>query len=297
MFFWTETPKTEIWNQLRYLKSQKNVENLLLGETRSERTQIHHDEEEVSERSFEIVSCIQQADEYYTAAETVGLVTQPLLQFYGAHVLVKAVILANTTKRLSDFEYHGLSSKISTAKPEFRRNLGDYKEDESQWEIEKEFAITNGGVFEGLCESINEFVPKRGNVFTFKDVMGRIPDLSELYSRHYNEDSYCGRLPHQAQGSPNLNIQKGTVAGIYEITPLDCGIYKTFGLLFAGLFILSNVVRYKPAFWMRELEGKTSGSASIVEAFCNLTKRRLPNDTLESIWNEDFEYGTPGRMV
>ncbi len=294
MFFWTETPQTEIWNQLRYLKSQKNVENLLLGKIQSERVQIHHDPDEVHERSFEIVSCIRQADEYYRAAETVGSATQPLLQFYGAHVLVKAVILANTTKRLSDFEYHGLNGKISTAKPEFRNDLRDYKEDQSQWEIEKEFAITNGGVFEGLCESINESIPERGEIFTFKDVVSRIPDLSEIYRRHYDEPSCCSKISHGAQ-APNL--QKGTVAGTYNVTPLDCGIYKTFTMIFAGLFILSNVVRYKPAFWMREIEGKDSGSASIVEAFCNLAKRRLPNDTLGSIWNEDFEYGTPGRMV
>lgn len=115
MFFWTETPTTEIWNQIRYLKSPKNVENLLNGRTTSERVIIHNNETDISERSYEIASCVRQADEYYKAAGNVGLATQPLLQFYGAESLAKAVILANNVDiRLIDIKYHGISTSVMT---------------------------------------------------------------------------------------------------------------------------------------------------------------------------------------
>lgn len=275
MFFWTETPIKEIWNQIRYLKSPKNVENLLSGRIQSRRVQIHCDPTELPKRSFEIASCIRQADDYYGAAETVGLVTQPLLQFYGALSLVKAVILSNTTKRLSDFEYHGLNGNPRTAKEELRNNLITYKNHPSHWKIENEFAITHNGVFPNLCESIEENIPENGVVITFKELLKRIPDLSGVYTRHYGENSYCTRISGN-KVPQNSFLEKCTLQGAYGVLPLDCGIYKTFPIIFIGLFILSNLVRYKPAFWMNEIEGKNSGSVAMVESFSNLAKRRLP---------------------
>ena len=91
-------------------------------------------------------------------------------------------------------------------------------------------------------------------------------------------------------------VQKGTVGGRYFIRPLECGLKEPFSIIFAAMFILSNVVRYKPVFWMEQLEGNTSGSASLAEALCNLAKRRLPNEALNAIWQEEFEYGTPARV-
>jgi hypothetical protein len=90
--------------------------------------------------------------------------------------------------------------------------------------------------------------------------------------------------------------EKGTVAGLYFVRPLDCGIHKSFSVLYASMFILSNVVRYKPAFWMKAIEGEFSGSVSIAEALCNLAKRRLPNDALEAIGGEKFAYGAPAYL-
>jgi len=92
-------------------------------------------------------------------------------------------------------------------------------------------------------------------------------------------------------------IELGTVAGRYFVRPLASGIHKSFSVLLAAMFVLSNVVRYKPAFWMRELQGSQSGGASVAQALTNLAKRRLPNDALESIWNERVIYGTPGYVT
>ncbi len=346
MFFWTETPTIEMWNQIKYLKSPKNIENILNGNTNCNRERIHFNPIDVDKRSYEIASCIRQADEYYTAAESVGLATQPLLQFYGAQSLAKAVILANNNSiGLIDLKYHGLSTRPNTATAhdeKFRADLQNYSDNPRQWKIENEFAISNNGVFPKLCESICETVPDTGICFKFKELIRVLPDLSEMYQRHYNESSHCfylyrENLPHEVKFSPNVDLEdvkqvfpefkqnykeflssprdntpgfvnptlpisddsfavEEGIAGNYLIKPLDCGIHKSFSLIFATLFILSNVVRYKPSFWMKELEGRNSGSASIVEFLCNLSKRILPNDALESIWWEKFEYGTPIRL-
>jgi hypothetical protein len=322
---------------------------------------------ELDKRSREIASCIRQADEYYKAADTVGLATHPLLQFYGAECLAKAVVLANNPSIwLSDINYHGLTTRANTAADSSdRAKLQAYSKDSSIWTIEDEFAVTNKGVFLELCQTIGESVPE-GAVLNLKDLFKILPDLANLYRRHYNEHPLCLYLHSEPQKSSegkvyiyfrteesinnicNLftefqsdflvneeaasgvgtdgyymaevdlpqgihasckgfiskgqmdlpltfgSVQRGTVGGLYFIRPLECGLKESFSVIFAAMFILSNVVRYKPAFWMEQLEGNSSGSASLAEALCNLAKRRLPNEALNAIWHEEFTYGTPG---
>ena len=342
---WTQTPMIDMWRHLRYLRSPSNVSRLLSGEIKSNREEKWPESEELKKRSYEIAACIRQADEYYQSSEAVSLTTQPLLQFYGAQALAKAVILSDDSNSwLSNLKYHGFSTRASSARIDQREKLQEYSGNSSLWELEKEFAITKGGVFPSLCGSISDNVPVDGTIMIFKDLTRCIPDLAEVFKRHYNEASHCfylyGKPTINAQGKqevlfgsqerledirrafPEFNndfeelreqhhcgfrsikasetpkvigkIEKGTVAGKYLVRPLDCGIYKSLSILYASLFILSNVVRYKPAFWMRLIEGEQSGSVSIAEALCNHAKRRLPNDVLEAIWKEDFVYATPG---
>lgn len=351
MFTWTETPLAEMWHHIRYLKSPSNVYNLLSGKIKSNREEKWPESKKLKQRSYEIAACIRQADEYYSASETVGLVTQPLLQFYGIQALAKAVILSNNSNTwLSDLSYHGLNTRASKASPEDAEQLRAYSTDPSSWLLEKEFAITNGGVFPELCRTIKDAVPDKGQVLRLKELLRVIPDLATIYYRHYGEASHCFYIYGRYQMIPNIKmevkfsrkqnkyldsirevfpefnsgfkeispkdrisgfrsingikelpkfcaVEKGTVAGEYLIRPLSCGFYKSFSVLYASMFILSIVVRYKPAFWMRVVEGEQSGSASIAEALCNIAKRRLPNDALEQIWHEDFTYATPGYLT
>jgi hypothetical protein len=342
MFTWTETPLVDMWGQLRYLASPANVFNLLSGKLKSQRTLVFDELDELKLRSYELAACIQQADEYYRAADSVSIVTQPLLQFYGAEALAKAVILANIEdKRLINLRFHGLNTRPSTA-PSIAETLKAYSDDPNSWEIEKEFAVTHDGVYPQLCRAVGDTVPPNGTVFYLKELLRVIPDMATRFVRHYSEPSHCfylsiepepdrdGRLrisfssredlegvkrvfPELAaefegttdgflSRNPMRNLpsfaafQEGTVAGRYLIRPLECGIRKSMPIMFATLFILGNVVRYKPDLWTRVIEGQASGSIAIVEAFCSLAKRRLPNDTLDAIWNEPFEYGTPARF-
>jgi hypothetical protein len=89
-------------------------------------------------------------------------------------------------------------------------------------------------------------------------------------------------------------VTEGTFAGNYYVRPHSSGIYKSPTVLYATMFILSNVVRYKPAFWLDNLAGKNSGTFSLAEAVTVLFARRFPKDILEHIWHEKFTFGTPG---
>ena len=186
MHIWTDNPLREIWNQLRYLKSPVNVENLLTGRIRSSRSESWPPTEALKQHAYEISCSIKQADEYFHASQEVGLATKPLLQFYGAQALAKAAILANDPKiNLGLLKYHGLQSRPSTAE------LRNYSDKPDAWKIETEFAVTNDGVFLHLSRVAGDSIPEKGKVIRFQEIIRIIPDLSKLYMRHYGEPSHC----------------------------------------------------------------------------------------------------------
>jgi hypothetical protein len=92
-------------------------------------------------------------------------------------------------------------------------------------------------------------------------------------------------------------VQAGTIAGRYLVRPLRSGVHDSAPVLFAAMFILSNLVRYKPAFWMDVIEGRSSGSVSVAESLCDVFERRFPNDILDSMWHESFTFGAPGYIT
>jgi hypothetical protein len=290
-----------------------------------------------------VSSCIRQADEYYRASERIGLVTQPLLQFYGAELLAKAVILCNNESVwLHDLQYHGLQTKLRKSKNKRSQTIKNENRSEIDWKIENEIAIINDGVFPFLCEAVNGEKPTTDNKLTFKELLRLVPDLLDRFRRHYSEPSNCFYLgsdpQHTASGryeilfdpSENINtirylfpeldsdfkeqwrdrktgllskknmsippkyltFEDGTIQGKYLIKPHQSGLYKSLPVLFAGLFILSNVVRYKPLHWINAIDGRAD-SISVVEAFCSIAYRRVPNDVLRYIWDEYFIYATP----
>jgi hypothetical protein len=350
MFTWTETPIAELWRNLRYLESPANVARLLDGSIRSGRNDHWRSGGDLDARAHTIAACIRQADQYYTAAEAVGLATLPLLQFYGAESLAKAAILA--TVPLGEeiaLEYHGLSTRpLQSVEASVSEELKAYRADPSQWNVEQEFAVVNEGVFPRLCTACGDPLPKVGSVVFLKELLRMAPDLAEPYERHYGEPSnslqFSGRGPEwdsnnhlvlrlrkpRDKSDPKtiipelgtefvegkedqrvfryvsnaaltsvpayLAFEKGTVSGIHIVRRHPSGLAASMPVIFCALFIVGNIVRYKPSFWMREIESTGSGTVALVEALCNLAKRRLTNDALELIWQEKFTYATPAYL-
>jgi hypothetical protein len=173
-----------------------------------------------------------------------------------------------------------------------------------------------------------------------------MPDLAQLYERHYGEPSHCVRLydrpasepgraftihfsvgdpatimtvfpefgegfePDERHEQPGFRaaspdapppifgrVVRHSVAGEYFVRPHYCGVYTSTSVLFAASFIVSNIVRYKPAFWMTALQGADTGAAALVEMLCNIVDRRVSQDVLESIWGERFSFGGPSYLA
>jgi hypothetical protein len=322
---------------------------LLVGKVTSGRTLLRAEDAATRERAYEVSACVRQADEYYVAAEAVGMATQPLLLFYGSQCLAKAVILLNApTVSLSDIKYHGLGGRPGKARGEQADELVKYAKDPTLWVVEREFGVADDGVLPHLCRVAGDDVPPTGSVIRFRDLLRITPDLWDLYRRHFGETHHAfyligepvvqkdghfeahftNKVTHEQVESvfPELQrgfahvrkhsdcpgfrssepvagvpgffrVERGTIAGNYFIRPHPSGLWRSPTTLYAGLWILSMLVRYKPALWMRVIEGEVSGAAALAEAFCALGRRRYPNDILELMWGEKVTFATPGYLV
>jgi len=173
-----------MWNHLSFLGSSSNCKRLLNGEINPKRSVLYENGPELEKKANQIAMCINQGREYFYAAQKVSINTSPLLYFYGMLSLAKSLIVSNNRDLfLEDIEYHGLTARPNS------EYLKKYKRDSSKWEIEKEFAVTKGGVFKHLSTILNDYAFEDDSIFRFKDVISICPELSAFFKKYYKEDS------------------------------------------------------------------------------------------------------------
>lgn len=127
-------------------------------------------------------------------------------------------------------------------------------------------------------------------------LIATFPELGTDFDLHKHQ-GYIGfieKTKGQWKGKPTGMPVEGTIADTYMVLPINGQVHRTTPVIFAGLFILSQVVRYKPSLWQNVLKGETSGSVTMAEQFCGYAQRRLLQDVLRLIWGEPFTFATPG---
>jgi len=176
------------------------------------------------------------------------------------------------------FRFKELARIIPDLSASFRRH---YREPSHCLYLHSGPSVQNG-TFEVYC-----------SVETSDDITAVFPEFLTGF-KSVKSHKYPGFSSNEITELQFAALELGTIAGKYLVRPHARGLHKSMPTLFACMFILSNIVRYKPAFWIEAIEGRSSGSVSIVEMLCNVFERRYPNDALELIWNERFTFGTPG---
>jgi hypothetical protein len=64
---------------------------------------------------------------------------------------------------------------------------------------------------------------------------------------------------------------------------------------YAGMFILSNCVRYKQDLWGKIVDGEAGGSLGVINMFISTAKIRFSTFVLSELLNEKIEFGTTAR--
>jgi len=202
MFTWSEDPYKDMWNHLKFLGKVNNARRLLIGDIKSNRQIVYSDGLEAEKKAKQISMCINQADEYFQAANLASINTSPLLFFYGMLSLSKALIVANKPGiSLEEIQYHGLHTR-----PQYE-HLRTYKENPLNWSMEEEYALTNGGVFRYLTEILDGFVFEDNTLFRFKDILSVCAEISGMYEKFYNDRSQILNLfSHTIETEPKYSI-------------------------------------------------------------------------------------------
>ena len=160
----------EIWSLLGLFESAKYAANELVSRG------LEFDQPELDLRASTIAYCVRQAREYYSASESISLLTRPLLLSYGMLNLVKAVVIMRLSPQ-SDlenlFHKHGVSVDFSS----IEGDLSDVR-----------LSFQKYGVVPQLMESLQEPLLVGGSV-SLDQLLSQIPDLHDMYSLVYNKPS------------------------------------------------------------------------------------------------------------
>jgi len=65
---------------------------------------------------------------------------------------------------------------------------------------------------------------------------------------------------------------------------------------YAGVFILSDLVRYRPQFWVDVVRGDPRGNIGLVSLYVTSCRRRFAHEMLNALYAEHFSFGTVARM-
>jgi hypothetical protein len=107
----SNNPGEEVWKYLRlFLNPERTAKRI---------REIHKIEsgkhaKNIEKQVIQIAHCIRQAEEYFRASSDVGLATRPLLLYYGAVTLSRALILLKRTELFS--RWHAKSEEASPSR-------------------------------------------------------------------------------------------------------------------------------------------------------------------------------------
>ena len=153
-----------------------------------------------AEKACEIVSALAQSREYFSSADDAGLLVRPLLQYYGVLSLSRALclLLSSNLREASLPQAHGLVS----------RDWGRILSNGPARAAEVCVLVANGtflklievtenmqpaSVFTGPYPSNLQFFQRAPlpissqHSFSLQDVLGRVPELRDLYERSFDK--------------------------------------------------------------------------------------------------------------
>jgi hypothetical protein len=184
MFTWSNEPYKDMWAQLSLLENSELVEEILLGKVKTKRSVIYSEDEDYQRKAKQISMCIRQAKEFFNVLEVTTITTSPLHLFYGMLALAKALIIANKKEYfIEDIRYHGLCSRPIT------NELKAYSQDKNSWEMGKEYAIVNDGIFKILFEVFDGEAIKNNSIIRFQSLIKSVPEIRNIYTKFTGERS------------------------------------------------------------------------------------------------------------
>lgn len=133
------------------------------------------------------------------------------------------------------------------------------------------------------------------------DFMSR--DFEVADDLYHHQALIVRSAPHVQAWPEYLGIQKPSAGGRFLVGPtLQKSNGKPPRFLtrevgdFAAVFILSDLVRYRPEFWIEVVRGDRRGNIGLISLFLSACRRRFPHFVLNGLYGEHFEFGVQARL-
>lgn len=288
----------QVWNQIALLKSQKSLEGILkkaiqnqfyginLKLIRKGRQINKENKEGMPERFIEkddikecapkVATSIKQAYEYYRAAKEAGLLTKPVLLYYGMVSLSKALV--DSTYIVQMPKKHGLKIEFKNGKPLQRVIV----ERSGAFQTFRDTYISDTSIY--TCK-------ENTMKFKLKDLLAVIPGIANEWMITYYgwpsstesknfptkgiDDSYTNEL-RDVSGKYRFKVYRD-LRDLEEKNKFNAHVIDAH---FMAMYILCTLARYYPSHWVDLIEN--SKKAFVINTF--LTRSELDFPIL--IYNE-----------
>jgi len=181
------------YKDIRFLESTTNLREILSRNSGRELS---------LERANQIAACLEQGRLLFESAQNVGWEIKPLLVYYGMVGFSKAIILARNFSKLESLPpRHGLvdlsdSPRIEKLKVRFERDGTFQGLNDSCSSLEKLIYHDTQGVKQRISRPTCEAKLLEGKEITLKEILGRIPDLEDLYRKTFGEEPLVLSISH-----------------------------------------------------------------------------------------------------
>lgn len=314
----TEDPVKEIWSMLTYFESEHNAKQYL-------KKKFGPSVEELIVTAKNLAFTMKTAREYYEAAESVTLLTRPLLLFYGMTALSKVLFTATHAKKspsrghglqeiegwtgdFSEFsvrvlkdgtfpQFHGCFDKETMENTEFSLKelfslIPEVKVSFETVYNEKSRALKILRVRHGI-HIVDSELQKYGDL---ENIISEIPKIHERYHKQYQkfEDKiFLWCTNHKAE-DPAIRAVSGEE---YLVLPLKKHTKNIavpeMSAHFLVMYLLGMLSRYHLKEWGEVIKGEKSGEIYIVQKFLESTKRKFPNLILNELQDRNFIFISP----
>ena len=313
----TEDPVKEIWSMLSYFESEHNTKQYL-------EKKFGPSTEKLIDTAQSLAFTMRAAREYYKAAESVTILTHPLLLFYGMTALSKVLFMATHVKKspsrshgLQEVEgwtgvFSGFSVKIlkDGTFPQFHGCFDKETLENTEFSVKELFSLipeVKVGFEDVYCEksrALKTFRVRHGvcivdelqKYVDVENLISQIPKIHERYRTRYQR--FKGRMILWLKNSKAEDPAVRAVSGQeYLVLPLEK--HTTYIAVpemsahFLIMYLLGMLSRYQPKEWGEIIKGEKSGEIYIVQKFLETTKRKFPNLILNELQDRDFVFISP----
>lgn len=314
----TEDPVKEVWSMLGYFESEHNSKQYL-------EKKFGTSVEKLNETAKNVALTMRAAREYYEAAESITILTHPVLLFYGMTALSKVLFTATYPKK-SPSRGHGLQevkgwtgvfSEFSVrvrndgAFPQFHSCFDKETLRNTEFSMKEllslipEVKVGFETVYDEKSRALKilrvrlgiNIVDSELQKYTdLENLISQIPKIHERYGKEYQRFAdriilWC--MKREAE-DPVVRAVSGEE---YLVLPLkkDTRIIALpqMSAHFLIMYLLGMLSRYYLKEWGELIKGEESGEIYTVQKFLEVTKRKFPNLILNELQDHDFLFIGP----